>query len=132
MASGIDAVVVNTYGDKRLALVRTTIATLRRTVDWDRARLGIVDTAGSPAKREHLALFADVLECVDDPEFGEGAGWNVGVQFGSGYGPGRGHRHRHQYPRHYYYAPRYCAPVVVFPHHRVHHHPRHHHRHGRW
>ena len=27
-----------------------------------------------------LALFADVLECVDDPEFGEGAGWNLGVQ----------------------------------------------------
>src|SRR5687767_10621290 len=80
MASGIDAVVVNTYGDKRLALVKTTIATLRRTVDWDRARLVVVDTAGSAAKREHLALFADVLECVDDPEFGEGAGWNLGVQ----------------------------------------------------
>jgi MoaA/NifB/PqqE/SkfB family radical SAM enzyme len=74
------AVVVNTYGDKRLPLVKTTLTTLRRTVDWDRARLVVVDTAGSPAKREFLATFADVLVCVDDAQFGEGAGWNLGVR----------------------------------------------------
>ena len=74
------AVVVNTYGDKRRELVETTITSLRRTVDWDRTRLVVVDTAGSDEKREFLAPFCDVLECVEDRDFGEGAGWNLGVQ----------------------------------------------------
>ena len=75
----LDAIVVNSYGNKRKDLVETTIATLRRTVDWDRARLIVVDTCGDDHKRAMLAPFVDVLECVDDPDFGEGAGWNLGV-----------------------------------------------------
>lgn len=75
-----DVVVVNSYGDKRRELVETTVTSLRRTVDWDRTRLVVVDTAGSDEKRRFLAPFCDVLECVDDPSFGEGAGWNLGVQ----------------------------------------------------
>lgn len=74
------AVVVNTYGDKRRQLVETTITSLRRTVDWDTTRLIVVDTAGSNEKRRFLAPFCDVLECVEDPSFGEGAGWNLGVK----------------------------------------------------
>ena len=75
----LDAIVVNSYGNKRKELVETTITTLRRTVDWDRTRLIVVDTCGDEQKRAMLATYADFLECVDDPDFGEGAGWNLGV-----------------------------------------------------